>query len=440
MIVTADWVLPVSSQPIEHGAVAVREGSIVEVGHAADVCSRWIDEPVESLDGCILAPGLVNAHTHLALSAVAGLVPPGEFHPWLKDVTKIVLGLSHQEFGLSTAGGSLECLRSGTTTVGDIVYGLESLESASSVGLGGVFFWEVLGITPEEMSESLTRRGYPAKAHAVAPAARRVRTGLSPHAPYSSGPALIQAGAVLARERGEAFAIHVSEAAGEVELIESGSGPFTVQAERLAHGFEVPGVTPVAYLDSLGALEGATCIHAVQVTAEDIALLAGKARAVVLCPRSNAYLMNGAPPVAALRRAGVALAIGTDSSASNESLDLFDEARAVRAIDPDMTAAEALHAMTLGGAAALGMTGVVGEISPGVCADLIAVEASVAPGQSPEDALLGAGGAEAVRAVACAGEWRVREGRFTFDTSGMDAAFATTREHARGLLAQDSPR
>ncbi len=446
MIVTADWVLPVSAPPIERGAVAVHADTIVDVGSEADVRSRWPKEPVEDLQGCIVAPGLVNAHTHLALSAIAGLVPPGPFHPWLRQVTKVVLGLSHEEFGDSAAGGALECLRSGTTSVGDIVYGSESLHSAASVGLGGVFFWEVLGMTSAEMSESLERRGYPSATEGQAaeqrvpgqrvPGRPRARAGLSPHAPYSSGPELIQATAALARKRGEAFAIHVSEAAGEVELIEAGTGPFTVQAERLAHGFDVPGGTPVAYLDSLGVLDGATCVHAVQVTADDIGLLARHARAVVVCPRSNAYLDNGTPPVAALKRAGAALAIGTDSAASNHDLDLFAEARAVREIDSDMTAEELLEAMTLGGATALGLEGTIGELAPGVSADLVAVEASVAPGQSPVEVFVDAGGPETVSAVMSAGVWRVREGRFESDTSEIEAAASAARDHAMKLLAE----
>ncbi len=443
MIVTADWVLPVSAPPIEHGAIAVRDGAIVEVGRAADICSRWPDDPVEDLEGSIVAPGLVNAHTHLALSVLAGLAPPGPFNPWLSQVTKVVLGLTHAEFGDSAAGGALECLRSGTTAVGDIVYGSESLDAAAAVGLGGVFFWEVLGITPDEMAESLERRGYPIGAQVVphtAPGTAHLRVGVSPHAPYSSGPDLIRATAALARARGETFAIHVSEAAGEVELIESGTGPFTVQAKRLAHGFEVPGMTPVAYLDSLGVLDGATCVHAVQVTADDIGLLARKARAVVLCPRSNAYLNNGVPPVAALRRAGVTLAIGTDSSASNHDLDLFAEARMVREIDPDMPAEALLRAMTLGGAAALGLEGAAGELAPGASADLVAVEAGVGPRQSPVEAFVVAGGVQRVEAVMSAGEWRVREGRFAFETAAIGAASAAARDHALALLDQASPR
>lgn len=437
MIVTADWILPVAAPPIRGGAIAIRDGVIVEVGAADDVRAHWLDDGVEALDGCIIAPGFVNAHTHLALSLAAGLVPPGPFHPWLGQVTKIVLGLEHQEFGHSTAAGALECLRTGTTWVGDIVYGSESLEAAGSVGMGGVFFWEVLGLAEDELHASLGRRGYPT----LAPEATedrplpepRIRVGLSPHAPYTSGPGLIRATYALARTRGEAFAIHVSEAEGEVELLEHGTGPFTVQAERLAHGFETPGVTPIRYLDSLGVLDGATCIHAVQVTDDDIALLAQKARAVVLCPRSNAYLGNGTPPVARLREAGVTLAIGTDSSASNTDLDLFAEARAVRALDPGMTADTLLHAMTRGGAAALGLEGAAGELSPGASADLVAARAHAPDASDVARAFLSAGSGSIER-VMSGGVWRVIDGAPTGDVHAIRDAAGRTRDHIVELL------
>lgn len=429
MILTADWVLPVSAPPIRHGAIAVREGVIVEVGHAADVCARWLDDAVEDLEGCIIAPGLVNAHTHLALSVLGGLTTRGPLHPWLRPVARTILGLTHEEFGASSAAGALDCLLSGTTVVGDIVYGSETPSSVGGLGLAGVFFWELLGLDPEDVQDSLTRRGY-----APNPTAR-VRPGLSPHAPYSSGPALLRHVRDLARKSGQPFAIHVGETEGETELLRSGDGPFRDQADRLARGFEVPGASPVAYLDGLGVLDDAICIHAVHVSAADAELLAHSARGVVLCPRSNAFLENGVPPVALLRRAGVRLALGTDSSASNDDLDLFAEARALASIDPAILPTELLEMMTRDGARLLGIDDSFGALEPGTQADLVAVCVSDDPAEDPVAAFLKAGGPETIAAVMCAGEWRVRDGRTKFDTSAIETAAATARDHARALLA-----
>jgi cytosine/adenosine deaminase-related metal-dependent hydrolase len=429
VIITADWVLPVSAPPIREGAVAVREGVVVEVGPTADVCSRWLDDPVEDLSGCILAPGLVNAHTHLALSVLGGLTGRGPLHPWLGPVTRAILGLSHEEFGASSAAGALDCLLSGTTAVGDIVYGAETPTSVRDVGLAGVFFWELLGLDPEGVEESLAHRGY-----SPGPTGR-VRPGLSPHAPYSSGPALLQHVRDLARASGQPFAIHVGETAGEVELLRSGGGPFRDQADRLAHGFEVPGASPVRYLDALGILDDAICIHAVHVDAADAELLARCARGVVLCPRSNAFLENGVPPVSLLRRAGVRLALGTDSSASNDDLDMFAEARALASIDPTIRPSELLAMMTREAARLLAIDDSFGALEPGMQADLVGVRVSVEPGHDPVAAFLNADAPSAIAAVMSGGGWRVRDGQATFDTSALEAEASAARDHAKALLA-----
>jgi cytosine/adenosine deaminase-related metal-dependent hydrolase len=435
VIVTADWVLPVTEPPIRHGAVAVREGVVVEVGMAADVCARWLDDAdAVELDGCILAPGLVNAHTHLSLTALRGLTRRVPLPEWLPSVTKVVLGLSHEEFGASATLGALACLVSGTTVVGDVVYGGEAVRAATDIGLGGAFCWEVLGMDPAEMRESLERRGWPLPGEEhIYGDEDRVEAGVSPHSPYASGPHLLQAAHTFARRHGGPFVIHVAESEFELAVVADGSGPFADQAGRLAHGLVPAGLTPVAYLDSLGVLDDAVCVHAVHLTDADIALLAEKARGVVLCPRSNEWLRNGPPPVAALRAAGVRLAVGTDSLGSNADLDLFAEVAALRALDPTLGDAEALWMMTAGGAQLLGMAGSFGAIAPGVQADLVAVRADAGDADDPVAALL-ARGTDGVESVMVRGEWRVRDCGPTFDTAGIEAAGARVAAHAAELV------
>ena len=447
MLITADWVLPVCAPPIRHGALAVREGRIVEVGPAADLAARWIDDPLEEFEGCILAPGLVNAHTHLALSVLEGMLPPGPLHPWLRPITRAILGMSHEEFGVSSALGALESLLSGTTVVGDISYGVETPEACRELGVAGVFFWEVLGLHSHELDDSLARRGYPGDGGPRGDTSSqasdaRIRTGLSPHAPYSSGPALLQETWRRAREASVPFAIHVAESVDEITLFREGAGPFVSQAERLAHGFEAPAATPVEYLDSLGVLEDSVCIHAVHVDDRDISLLADKARGVVLCPRSNAYLENGAPPVAAMRAAGVRLALGTDSSASNTDLDLFAEAAALRALDPSIPAEELLRMITLSGAELLGVADAFGSLREGSQADLVVVRTASGASshlstENPAEVLLGAGASGGLEAVMSAGAWRVRDCVRAGGDGDLLEAAARVREHAAALVASE---
>ena len=433
MIVTADWVLPVCEPPIRNGAVAVREGVIVEVGPAADICARWMDDTdARELDGCILAPGLVNAHTHLALTALGGLLTPAPLAQWLRRVSRAVVGLTREEFGTSAALGAAHCLLSGTTVVGDIVYGAESLTAATALGLGGAFCWELLGMEAGEIDESLTRRGFPHDETGLPDdIARRVTVGLSPHTPYTAGPALLTATHALARRHGAPFVIHVAESASEVELLAEGTGPFADPARRFAHGFAVPHASPVAYLESLGVLADAVCVHAVHVDETDAVLLANAARAVVVCPRSNGFLDNGMPPIHTLRRSGVRLAVGTDSSASNEDLDLFAEVRAVRSLDPTIDAHAALEMVTVAGAQALGLAGSFGTLASGVQADLVAVR--VEGGDDPVEAFLAAG-AVGVENVMAGGEWVVWECAPAFPMREIEARAATVRKRAAGLM------
>ena len=435
MIVTADWVLPVCEPPIRHGAVAVREGVVVEVGPAADVCARWMDDTDAcELDGCILAPGLVNAHSHLALTALGGLLTPAPLAAWLRRVSRAVVGLTPEEFGTSAALGAAHCLLSGTTVVGDIVYGAQSLTAATSLGLGGAFCWELLGMEPREIDDSLERRGFvDTVAGLPAEIARRVVVGISPHTPYTAGPELLVAAHTLARRHGAPFVIHIAESASEVELLAEGTGPFAEPAERMAHGFQAPHASPVAYLESLGVLDDAVCVHAVHVDETDAALLAQAARGVVVCPRSNGFLDNGMPPIHLLRRNGVRLAVGTDSSASNEDLDLFAEMRAVRALDPTIGADEALSMMTLAGAQALGLAGTFGTLASGVQADLVAVRAD--GGDDPVEAFLAAGSA-GVEDVMAGGGWVVWECEPAFPLRELARAAAVVRERAAGLVKE----
>jgi 5-methylthioadenosine/S-adenosylhomocysteine deaminase len=439
-LVTADWVLPVLGEPIFGGGVLVVGDRIAAVGSAATLAAAHPEATRIDQPGCALIPGLVNAHTHLALSSLAGLTPPGPLHPWLRGVTRAILGLEHSEFGVAAAMGSLQCLRSGTTTVGDIVYGSESADGAARIGLAGVFFFEVLGLRPDETSESLERRGWTgAPAEHGDAAATRIREGLSPHAPYSSGPGLLAQVRQLARERHQPFAIHVAESVEEAQLLEEGTGPFLDQTTRLAHGFVPPMTSPVAYLHELGVLDDALCIHAIHVSDRDAALIAQHARGVALCPRSNAYLANGVPPVRLLREAGVRIAIGTDSLASNHDLDLFAEARAVREVDPAFPPAEVLRAITLSGAEVLGMGDLTGALEPGRLADLAVVAldaAALDAGADPVSAVLNRGGRETVRSVMCAGEWRLLDHALTFDVADLEAEAVEVIRHTAELVGE----
>lgn len=430
MIVTADWVLPVSGPALRGGAVLTDgAGRIAEVAQLADIVSRHPAEHLERFDGCVIIPGLVNAHTHLSLTVLGGLVEPMPMRPFLARVTSAIEALSEADFEASAALGALECLRNGVTCVGDIAYGPQPAAACADLGLAGIFYIEVLGTTEHELEDLLDRRGFPREPGSCAHG--RVRCGLSPHTPYTVGPGALLVSVAIAHHSGASLAVHLAESPAEQELMLYGTGPLSAVAERLAHGFETPRSGSVAYLESFDILDQVLAIHCANLEPGDPVRLAA-ARGVALCPRSNAYLFNGEPPVTALREAGVRLALGTDSAASNWDLDLFEEARALWKLDPTTSAARLLEMVTVDGARALGMDDVVGSLAPGLDADLTVLR--VGGTETPEETVIAAGGRGRVVAVMARGSWRVREGRSVEDTSVIERAAAVAHVKAADAI------
>lgn len=431
MIVTADWVLPVSAPALRGGAALVDEaGRIGAVGPLADLVARHPLERVESFDGCVIMPGLVNAHTHLSLTVLAGLVQPMPMRAFLARVTCAINAMSEDDFAASAALGALECLRNGVTCVGDIAYTTEPMARCAPLGLAGVFHVEVLGVTADSLESTLEARGFPHGSDACAHG--RVRCGLSPHTPYTVGPDALVEAAATARHTGASLAIHVAESPAERELMLEGTGPLAEVAARLAHGFEPPHTGSVAYLDRLGVLRDALAIHCANLEPGDPALLTS-ARGVALCPRSNAYLGNGEPPAAALREAGVRIALGTDSPASNSDLDLFEEGRALLSLDMGLTPQRLLEMLTIDGARALGMQDVVGSLTPGLDADMAVIRTGGT--DDPVAAVVATAGRARVEAVMTAGAWRVRDGDLVGDTAAIASAAAGARTVAAEAIA-----
>lgn len=433
MLVSASWVLPISAEPIENGAVLIRGSRIVKVGTAADLAKEYPDEKHHDHPGCVLLPGLVNAHTHLAMTCLHGVIPSRPFTEWLAEVPRAWRALSPDDIAASIAFGAAHCLTCGVTVVGDIAYGAESIATCADMGLGGVFYWEVLGVAEENLAETLHDAEFP-----LDPSWRlgtRMRVGVSPHSGYTSGPGVLQATHRLATAQNAGYALHVAESPAETSLMRSGTGPLTELSRRLAVGFESPGVTPVAYLDRLGVLDGAAAVHCVDVKTRDISILVRKTIGAVLCPRSNAYLQVGPAPVAQLAGSRLPIAIGTDSLASNEDLDLFEEARTLQALHGGLTARDLVEMMTQTGARVLGLEGSFGVLAPEAQADMAVFRVS---GNDPYEALMDQGGRRTARAVMSAGIWRMLEGSPTFGISVIERANHLAGQRATAALRAET--
>lgn len=429
MLITADWVIPVSRPPIKDGAVIVRNGHIAEVGRARELAGLDVSGDRHDFPGCVMMPGLVNAHTHLSLSAMGGLFAPEPFVSWLPRLVTAMSAWDNGDHAASAALGAARCLQSGVTVVGDIVYGPESSAVAADMGLGGTFYWEVLGISTPKLFARLEELDFPI---GDCGCGKRIRCGLSPHSPYTAGPRLIQAIHEAVQEFKLPMAMHLAESADEVRLLKDGTGPLADVAARLADGFKAPNESPVSYVDHLGALDGTTLVHAGFAGPVDITRIAATARGVVACPRSNAFLHNPLAPVERLLHAGVPVGIGTDSAASNDDLDLMQEVRALHDEHPLIEPHTLIQMATLHGAVTLGLEDRFGVLEPGMEGDIAIFD--VGPTSQPEYDIVRSAGRSTLRAVATAGVWRVLDGQLVEDLAPIETAARAAHVRAEHSL------
>lgn len=368
--------LPIASPPIEHGVVVVRGREIEFVGAAVP---EWAnDASAVALGNSVLMPGLVNAHSHLELTAMRGMLEGLDFRGWLGALTSARRELFDRESLLDAARqGIAEGLRSGITTFADTTDSGVPLQAMREAGVRGIGYIEVFGPDPSQCDEAATRLAERA-AEARTQDTALVRTGVSPHAPYTVSVRLFERTARLAMDEAYPIAVHVAESAAETDFVAAGAGPF---ADALrARGITVARAarSPVALLHETGVLAARPLlIHAIHVDDDDIGLIAASRSTLVHCPISNAKLGHGVAPLLELRAAGLEVGLGTDSVASNDRMDILSEARqatlftALRAGVPDvLPAAQALAMATSGGARALGLADRIGTLEAGKDADL----------------------------------------------------------------------
>jgi cytosine/adenosine deaminase-related metal-dependent hydrolase len=358
-LVSADWVVPISTPPMRDASVLLDgEGQVVAVGRRKDLAGRGEEERVTG----VLLPGLVNAHTHLELSHLAGRVPGGAgLVPWVSQVMK--LGGGDEALAAARAAVAL-----GTAAVGDVGNGTGAVAAIGAAGLRGVFFHELVGSREARTGDALADAAREKAEHLAAHGwPEGLGYAIAPHAPYSVGPELFRR--IFALRGEHPTSVHVAEDAAELELLAEGAGPWVeiLAGLGVAGGSRTPRLGPMAYLASLGAFEGRRpplLVHMVHASAEDRGLAARHRAPVVLCPRSNLHIGGRLPDVPALLKDGVPLALGTDSLASTPDLSLWQEMRALAAAFPDLSPSLWLATATSAGAAALGLTK-LGSLAPG---------------------------------------------------------------------------
>lgn len=390
-IVTAHWVLPIVSSPINQGAVAIESDCIVAVGTAVEVRRQFPKATIDDFGEAAILPGLINVHSHLELTAFRGRLEDLHFQSWIAQLIRLKFEkLSGDDLLASARLGCIESIKAGITTLADTSDASAPLESLIESGQRGVIFQECFGPGIEQAAESLDLLRAKLEAHAerLARAGReaqaRLSIGISPHAPYSVSSKLYELAARLALDLKLDVAIHAAESVDETNLLWDGSGAFGDSLRRRGIGFTPPRSSTIKYFDRLGVLETSPLlIHGVTVDEDDMELMAANSVRVAHCPKSNAKFGHGVAPLIELQQAGVRVGLGTDSVASNNTMDLIEESRFCSALHRAAKknaglcpADEMLRLMTIEGARVLGMEDQIGSLEVGKQADLIAIDLS----------------------------------------------------------------
>jgi len=365
--IRAGSVHPVTAPPITDGAVLVTDdGRIAAVAAHAQVPDPPGVRRVEFPDA-VLVPGLVNTHTHLELTHLAGRNPEREFSRWIRTIRALKDATAPEEFDHSAEQGVRDCWTAGVTCVADTGSTGAPLRALGRLGARGIYYQEVFGPDPADKAASLAE--LQAAVVRLGPVASgRARLGVSPHAPYTVSEPLYRAVAAFARRETLPVATHLAESREETALVRDGAGSFAEALRARGIAVSAHGCSPVQYLLQLGVLERATgwlFIHCVQVDAQDIAILRDSGGAVASCPRSNRAHGHGTAPLAGFRAAGIPLGLGTDSVVSAGDVNLWAEAAAA-----GLHGEDALRMLTIEGARALGLEAEIGSLEVGKQADL----------------------------------------------------------------------
>jgi aminodeoxyfutalosine deaminase len=261
---------------------------------------------------------------------------------------------------------------SGTCLFGDVTNSFAAYDPLLEGELSAAVFAELIGFSAKE-PETIVKVALEGLAELTP--ADRLRLSLAAHAPYSVSPALLQA---IARGNPDRpLSIHLGESAQEIEFLRQGTGEWRALLEALGAwnpNWTPPGCGPVGYLDRLGLVsERLMAVHGVQFTDDELARLANARATVVACPRSNRWTGAGEAPIDRFYASGVRVAIGTDSLASVDDLNMFAEMAEVRRMALHVPVSRILQSATLAGAQALGFGAELGSIEPGKRAQLIAV-------------------------------------------------------------------
>ncbi|OIQ10868.1 amidohydrolase [Neomoorella thermoacetica] len=358
-------IVPISGPVIGKGVIAINDDRLHYVGPAGGLPAGWQADTVIEAGDMVALPGLVNAHTHAAMTLLRSYADDLPLKQWLEEkIWPREDRLEREDIYWGSKIALLEMIRSGTTTFADMYFHMDAVAGAVvEAGLRASLCQGLIGL--QDTSNKRLEAGISMVKEWHGAGEGRITTMLGPHAPNTCTPEYLTRVAETAAGLGVGLHIHLAETRGEVEDVKARYG-----------------ATPVALVNKLGLLDlPVLAAHCVHLTTEEIAILAEKKVGVAHCPESNLKLASGVAPVKEMLAAGVNVAIGTDGAASNNNLDMVAETRTAALLakgitgDPTVVPAhQALVMATLNGARALGLEKEIGTLEAGKKADLILVD------------------------------------------------------------------
>ncbi len=370
MLLRAAWVAPIAGPPLRGGGVRIAGGRIAAVAPAEELPADG--EPVTDLGDVLLLPGLVNPHTHLELTCYAGQIAPAGFWDWLPQLVRLRAAPGQWEREQrGVAVGAWQSLRAGVTCVGDISRRNLAWSVLRGIPIRKVCFVELLSLADHPPRDLAELRAAAAQVEEDP----LLTVGITPHTPFTVPVDQVRGALALAAELGRPWCTHWAETREERAFLHgAGEIPGFLAALLEQCGVRSPRSHPLDVLEQCtwGAGPGALA-HCNYVEPGDAERLAAAGHTVMYCPRAHRFFGHAPHPYRELKRAGVPVALATDSAASNQDLALLRELQFVRQFLPDPPPPAALLEMvTRTAARALGLEQRVGTLEPGKEADLAA--------------------------------------------------------------------
>ncbi|MBV8641367.1 MAG: amidohydrolase family protein [Verrucomicrobia bacterium] len=361
--------------PIDNGAFTVDGSHFREIGAAREILKTHTDSVVD-LGHTVVIPGLINAHCHLDYSLMRGaILSARSFSQWVGRINALKRSLTDNDYLRGTQLGHQELRRNGVTAVLDIVATPQNLPLLPAPPIRTWSFLELIDVRPRPWIEEIAFGSW---LFFSEHGERLGGFGLSPHAPYTASAKMYEIALECSRMLNLPITTHVAESREEYDMFAEGRGQLYDFLRKLGRPMTDCGSTsPLRHLIENGLInEDCIVAHLNELDDRDLELLGGtkwRNLQIVHCPKSHHFLHHRRFPLEALMERGLNICLGTDSLASNDSLDLFSEMRTAKKVYPTLSARDLLEMVTIRPARALKLERSLGRIAPGYFADAIAI-------------------------------------------------------------------